>query len=328
MPNAENAKLEYEAGQNSAAMGALTDSGDQLTFNSSASLWSRKSGFEPSVKPDGLATGGVVSAAASASDDVVDIAALTAYVGGVLKSVSASADEAITRAATAVASISSITVTSAGVIAVVKGTDSADSSFSEVRDAAGGPPLIPVGSVEIAQVRTTTNAAGPITADEIFQVVGTHQERYDFPLFDINYGAGTVTFLSALPKIHVGTLAKGVFASYAEPIFSEVSLASDFTPAETSHSVSSEQVYGATVGSSSSSLGQGSFTAKLQDGVTDALVGLKNENLWFRFYPNKYAAPYILTQGKLGISRSFPAGSNMAVACTISADAESAEKAS
>ncbi|MEN9761270.1 MAG: hypothetical protein RI906_1096, partial [Pseudomonadota bacterium] len=40
MATAENAKLQYEAGQTSTSMTALTNSGDETTFTSAASLWS------------------------------------------------------------------------------------------------------------------------------------------------------------------------------------------------------------------------------------------------------------------------------------------------
>ena len=109
---------------------------------------------------------------------------------------------------------------------------------------------------------------------------------------------------------------------------SDVALASDFTPPETTHSVNSTPIYGTTLGSSSSTLGQGAFTAYLKDGVTDALVALKNQILWFKFFPDRYASPYILTQGKLGISRTFPAGDAIQAACTISASEAAAEAAS
>ena len=36
-------------------------------------------------------------------------------------------------------------------------------------------------------------------------------------------------------------------------------------------------------------------------------------------------SPYILSQGKLGISRTFPAGDNIAAACTISATEAASE---
>jgi hypothetical protein len=185
--------------------------------------------------------------------------------------------------------------------------------------------LIPVDSIEIGQVRVSSTSAAVVASSEIFQVVGLHQERADFPLWDVNYGSGGVTFLAALPEIHTGPTCKKVYASYASPIFADVALASDFVPPETSHSVSSTQVYGTTLGSSSSSLAQGTFTAYLNNGVSDALVLLKNATLWFKFFPDRYATPYILAQGKLGIARTFPAGDSIQAACTISAASASTE---
>jgi len=321
MPTAENAELSYESGQTAYAMEALTNSGDNQTFDSNATLFSGASGKEPDVKPDGLATGGVVSAADSGSDNVVDVAALTCYLAGVLTSVSAGIDTAITRAATDVASISSITINSSGAIAVVIGTDSADTSFSETRDAAGGPPYIPVGSVEIAQVRTSSNSAAAITASEILQVIGTHQERYDSPVWTEDNQEAEVVFASALPLIHTAGVAKKVYASYNDPIFSLVDLASDFVPSENSHSVNSTQIYGGTLGSTSQSLSQGTFTAFLKDGITDALVKSKDDTLFFKFKQDRLKAAYILDQGILGMARAFPAGDSLSAACTISASA-------
>ena len=324
MPTAESAKLQYEAGQSSTAMTLLTNSGDETTFTSAATLWSRRSGFAPVVRPNGLLTGGVITPHAS-DNDKVNVAALTLNLNGVVTTVNAGTATITRGVSSDTHSITSITINSSGAIAAVAGTDG--TAFSETRGAAGGPPLIAVDSVEIGQVRTTSVSAGLVTAAEVFQVVGTHQERADFPLANINYGSGSVTFLSVLPEIHTGPVPKRVYASYAAPIFSDVQLASDFVPPETTHSVTSTQVYGTTLGSSSSTLNQGTFTAYLQNGVSDALVSLKNQELWFRFYPDRYAASYILAQGKLGIARTFPAGDNIAAACTISASAAATEVA-
>jgi hypothetical protein len=187
--------------------------------------------------------------------------------------------------------------------------------------------LIPVDSIEIGQVRLVTSTAAAITAAQIYQVVGTHTESANYPLFNIDYSTGKVEFLAALPMIHTGTVAKKVFASYAAPLFAEVSLASDFKPPETSHSVTSTQIYGTTMGNTSASLGQGGFTAYLEDGVSDNLIQQKDSTLWFRFYPDRYKAPYLLTQGKLGISRTFPAGDSIKATCTISATQAATEVA-
>lgn len=317
MATAENAKLEYESGQQSYTMSALTDSGDATIFSSSAALWSSKTGFAPVVRPNGVLTGGAIVPAVSATNNAVDVAALSCNLNGVVTSVSADADVLITRPATAVAKINSITIDSTGAVVVVAGTDGTTTAFSETRGAAGGPPFIPVDSIEIGQVRVTSNTAAVITAAQIYSVVGVHRESANFPLFEIDNGAGGVKFLSAIPKIHTGTVAKKVFASYAAPIFAQVSLASDFVPPENSHSVTSTQIYGTTLGSTTSSLGQGTFTAYLEDGVSDPLVLQKDNVLWFRFYPDRYKSPYILCQGKLGISRTFPAGADIQAACTV-----------
>lgn len=325
MATAENAKLQYEAGQTSTSMTTLTNSGDETTFTSSASLWSRRAGYAPVVLPNGLLTGGAVTPATAATNNTVDVAALTLNLNGVVTSVAATAATSITRPATAVSKVNSITVNSSGSVVVVAGTDGSTTAFSETRGAAGGPPLIAVDSVEIAQVRVTSNTAAVITTAQVFAVVGTHTERADYPLFDINYSGGKVTFLAALPEIHTGSVPKRVYASFAAPIFSDIQLASDFVPPETTHSLTSVQVYGTTLGSTASTLNQGSFTAYLQDGVADGLVQLKNQDLWFKFFPDRYKAPYLLTQGKLGVSRTFPAGDSIQAACTISATERATE---
>lgn len=323
MATAENAKLQYEAGQNAVAMTELTNSGDETSFTSAASLWSGRSGFAPVVRPNGLLTGGAITT--HADNDKVTVAALTCNLAGIVTSVGAGTATITRGVSSDTHNITSITINSSGAIAAVAGTDG--TAFVETRGSAGGPPFIPVGSIEIGQVRTTSVTAAPVAAAEIYQVPNLHLERADFPLWDVNYGAGKVTFLAALPEIHTGGVPKKVYASYASPIFADVALASDFVPPETSHSVSSTQVYGTTLGATSSTLGQGSFTAYLSDGVQDAIVSLKNATLWFRFYPDRYATPYIICQGKLGIARTFPAGDTIQAACTISAAAAGVEVA-
>jgi hypothetical protein len=328
MPTAENALLQYEGGQTVYAMGALTDSGDAKTFDSQASLFSRKAGLEPVVYPNGLATGGAVIPADAGGDNTVDVAALTCYLAGVKTSVGAAVNQSITRPATAVAKVNSITVTSAGAIAVVAGTDGSGANFSETRGGAGGPPYIPVGSIEIAQVRVASNTAAPITADQIFATTNVHVERYNYPGWSEENVTAQVVFDEALPLIHTGDLPKGVYASYADPSFVNIRLASDFVPPENTYSVSSTQVYGGTIGESSKGLGQGSFKAYLDDGIGDALVALEGENLWFRFYPNRNAAQlnYKLCQGALGLKTSYPANQSISANCTISAESAATNK--
>ncbi len=320
--NADKGLLQYEAAQTAHAMAALTDSGDQTIFTSGDEMWSQASGYEPNVKPNGLATGGVLTPKAGTNDGV-QCSALTAYIGGALKSVAANTSLSASRGVdTDICRITSI-VTDGSSISAVAGADG--TAFSETRGANGGPPLIPVGSIEIGQIRLTSVTAAVVDAAEIKQVVGTHQERYDYPVHEIDHEAGTVTFASALPSIHTGALPRGVYAEYYEPVFGEIAECGDFIPPETSYSQSSKQIYGGTIGSSSASLSQGSFNAYCDDGVADPLIAQKGKNLWFKFFPNRYSANYIRCQGILGIKRTFPAGDTITAACTISATKEAGE---
>lgn len=321
MATSPNASVEFEAGRNLVAAHALTDAGDHVNFSSASKPWSKASGFEPLVTPNGIVTGGIVVPAAAGGNNNVDISAISCYLAGTLTAVGAATNQAITRGATNVAKISSITVTSAGAIAVVAGTDSASTAFSETRGAAGGPPFIPVGSIEIAQVRLASNVAAPIAAGEIFAIVGIHQERYDFPGWQVLGLDGKIQFDSSLPLIHTGSVAKQVYAKVYTPIFTQVPRALDFQPAETSATTVSTDFYGGVIGGAgAASLSQAQFTALLNDGHTDSLLGQKNNNIIIRFKQDRNKAPYSLTQGILNVTRTYPKADQVQATCTLSAE--------
>lgn len=319
--NAANALLKYESGQQLVPAKAMTDSGDRTRFSIPEAPWSGAPGREPVIRPDGLITGGAITP--SAGNNSVTVAALTAYQAGQLLSV-ASASVSLVRATSSnTHKISSVTIDDTGALAAVAGTDG--TAFSEVRGAAGGPPFIPVGSIELGQVRLTGTAAAIVKASEIFTVPGTHTELYDFPIWDENPGKGEITFVVALPAIHTGGTPRRVYAEVYTPIFAPLEKTMDFVPPEIAYSQSSTQVYGGTVGSSSQSLGQGSFTTYLRDGVTDPIIARKGELLWWQFFPHRLRPPSLLVQAILGIARTYPAGDNIKASCTLSADAPAKE---
>ena len=406
-------KLEYEAGQTPVAMTALTDSGDHMTFNSAAELWSNRSGYSASVKPNGVLTGLAVSVAASGTSNYVDTSAGTCNLAGVETTVAATTDNDCTRPDAAyivltfaeseyndcVASdinkavvggsttdsgtllaynnttrqwlveqddtddtfdnnaeaititsgtgegdlsaagapsthkICSITVTSAGIIAVVDGTEG--TAFSTTRGAIGGPPWIPTTSIEIAQVRYTASAAADVDADEIFQVPETHREMALFPTWEedrVRVSSGAIayagpTFASALSVIHsdnsgTTTAAKKVYASYYTPSFAMVSKVSDFVRPANSYSVSSTEYYGGAIGKRSTSIGQGSFKA-FTNTLNEGLLAYEGEDLWFRFKNDRLLTlPCVYCQGVLGVAETFQTDGGIEVACTISAETE------
>lgn len=324
MPTAENAKLEYEASQNVVGMTELTDQGDQKDYKSAATMWSQRSGYTPDVKPNGLATGGVITPDTVA--DQIDITALTCYLVGVSTSVGATSGQAISRPSVDTHQKFSITVDSGGSIAVVDGAEG--TSFSTTRGANGGPPYIATTSIEIGQVWLDAQASAVITADEIKQIPGDSLERYDYPTWDVEHsdvantilGYAGINFHSALPQSHTGDVPKKVYASYSTPSFAELVDAYDFVPPMDSHTVSSKQVYGRTKGSKASSINQGTFSFEMVNGVSDAVLNYTDDILWFRFYQDRLETPYILAQGTLGVQQTFPAGENIVAACTISAE--------
>lgn len=327
MPSAANAAIYYESQQFPVAMGALTDSGDHLTFTGGATPWSLRSGYAPDIRPNGVVSGFAITPAASGDDDKVDVAAGVVYLAGVLTSVTAATDVAISRgASTDDCMITSITVNSSGAIAAAPGTDGTD--LSETRGATGGPPLIATTSIELGQVRVTSVTAAPVESTEIFQAIGTHQERYDYPAFTIYAGGddttktGCVVFEQALPEIHTGPTVKKVYGSYATINFRELAKATDWVAPSNSYSVSSTQVYGATVGATSSSLSAGSFTAMLNDGLSDSILDLAGEIIWVKYKQDRNKIPYEIANGTLGITRSNPAAGN--IQATFSLAAESA----
>jgi hypothetical protein len=325
---AENARLQHEAGQTFFAFEEFSNgAADRITYTGTMAIFSQKSGFTPDIKPNGLDTGGVIVPEVGLTNNQVDVAACSVYLAGVQTAVSAAAGTSVTRATTASYFLTtSITVNAGGAIAAVAGTEGI--AQVETRGIAGGPPLIAVDSVEIGQVRLEGNAAAPVVATDIFQVVNQHQERYDFPVWEEQSAEATIVFASALPAIHTGAVPKKVFAESYAPIFVDVPLASDFVPPAVTHSVGSTQVYQSTIGSVSKSLGAGGFTVYLKDGITDTIVKEADETIWFKFWPDKNKAPYILANGTLGMSTTFPAGDSIQSACTISASEEATGKAS
>jgi len=332
MSTSAKGKIEIETGRVLTSFTAMTDSDHQIFYR--GTIWSNYEGAEPDVRPDGMVTGrNVLSTHAVA--DTITVAAFTAYSKGTLLTVTATTDS-FTRATSAgVSKVVSFYVGSDGTVANIAGTEGASAAFSDTRGAAGGPPLIPVGGIEIGQIRVTSATAAVVASTEIFQVVGTHVERYDYPDWtEYPLGAGYlaatsnekkahIKFSSALSAIHTGSTYKHVYVQYYTPSFSELAKTSDFVPAEDSHSVSSTEYYNGTIASKSSSLGQASFTALLGNGINDVLLGQQNELITVRFYPNRNQSPYILTQGTLGTGRTFPVSAQNQASCTISAESGS-----
>jgi len=314
MATTENSALYYEVGQVPVLMTQLEDDGDHKTFSSDAECWSDEAGFSPVIKPDGVLTGLVISV--STDSNKVNVSAGTLNLAGIATTQAGATGLTCVRGSSLnICSVNSITVTSAGALAVVTGT--AGTASTEVRGAAGGPPFIPVGSVEIGQVRFTSITAALVLASEIFVVPNTHRESAHYPVvFSIDYfreeeailqNAG-VTFSCALMLNHTASVAKGVFAQYYEPEFVEIGKASDFQPASNSLTSSSQPYYGGAIGEVSITLRSGKFKAFLDNGISDPILAKEGKKIWFKYLVDRYRPEnYILTQGFLGVTAQYPA---------------------
>ena len=315
--------LKYESGQTAKPFEALVDSGDRTTFQASFFPISDATGFEAVIAPYGLATGGAVTA--GSSNDEVDVAALTVIAPGMTGAdadgvVSVSADTvSISRGLTTdTHRITSITVDATGAIAAVPGVD--NTAFVETRGDAGGPPYIPVGSIEIAQVRVTSITAGLVLAAEIFAVPGVHLELADQPGYDLDSATGALTFYEALPAIHTGDLPKKVYMKGATPILAKVQNVDAWVAAKETHSVSSIDTYDGAIGSASASLGQASWTCVVKDGITDGILKKAGQNIWVEYRPDEdKLLPKQLTQGILATAVTNPASGAKVASCTLTA---------
>ncbi len=329
MATSSKGKISIEIGRTLTSFTAMTDSDHQIFYR--GVTWSGYDGAEADVRPDGMVTGRNVLSV-HASNDTITVAAFTAYSKGTLKTVSATTDTFTRGTGPGKAKIISVYMGSDGNIAVVPSGEAADSTFITTRDGAGGPPLIPVGGIEVGQIRTTVGTAQPVTAAEIFQVVGTHVERYDFPDWVEHplgggYNSDTakqkyahIKFSSGLTATQVGPAYKHVYIQYYTPSYAEVLKTLNFVPAEDSHSVTSTQYYNGTTASKASSLGQCSFTALLANAINDTILGEQDQIITVKFWPNRNKNPFILTQGVLGVARTFPVADQNQSACTITAE--------
>ena len=331
---ASEALVQYESGQELVAMQQM-DQHDRKLFSIDDVPWSDAPGREPVIRPDGMLTGGVITPnTGTDEEDEIAVSAGTANQGGDEINVGA-ATLTIDRSGTGIDmtdtndhAIVSVVVDGDGNYALEYGAPS--TAFSTTRGDPGGPPLIPQGQIENGQVRLTSEVSAFIAESEIYQVENAHKEMAMTPTWAENYADGQVEFISELPEIHEedgdGNQTKQVWAEVYTPMFANLEPASDFVPIETTHSVTSTEVYGGAIGASSSSLGQATFTVYLRDGVTDPLISLKNTRMWVKFLPHRLRAPYMLTLGTLGISRTFPAGDNMQAACTLTGNSPTVER--
>ena len=331
-------RLMIEMSQTLVTMAPLADSGDHSTFVHPSILF--LSGYanddvssKPVVRPNGLINGALVSP--TAVNNEVKITAGSFNINGVKYSGNngdqpAIAEDTLTLTrgtAPNVYKIISIIADSTGYSAVDGTAFTAWDNSG--RGGSGQPPYIPVDAVEVAQVWLNSDAAGFIERGEIKAVPGQSQEVANFPTYDILYarvvgGAQDfcgVKFISPLPLIHTGGLAKNVYLEGYEADFVTFTATSDVVMPAISTSVASTTFYEETIGARAETLNAGSFNIGVKNSVRDSIFAVINTGLvWVKHYPDKNEPDFSAVQGYLNGTPPNPAGAVNTMAVTVSAE--------
>lgn len=321
MPSASNAAWRLEAGGIKTDMELLTNTGDNTVFKGSKTYWSSAKNRAPVVRSDGIRNGLAVTPKSGTNDAVTVASGQINLVGVIVNIAGADVSTGFSRPSGTggMDSLKNAVTYNGTALVVVAGTEG--TAFSNTRGAAGGPPFIPVGSVEIAQVWLTGTAAAQIQAAEIFQVPGEHQERADLPRMEIQNFEGHIKYLSALPLIHTGSLPRRTYAETYDPVFLEIPSANNLQPPELSVTVNSTTVYKTALGAAASSLSAGSATVLVENGVRDSIVAASKDGLlWHKFYPDDSQTDHLAGQAHVGIVRTYPADNLISVAVTLAAE--------
>lgn len=321
----KNGKLEIGIGVTPNLGTELTDSGDHLTYEAaegvrfSAIKTDTLGDLSPVLKADGVVRGGRVKIAVSGSVNVIDVTAITSsYIAGVESTLAAQTDVTVARPTVSDYLISSICLDyNAGTeqIAVIQGTEG--SAFSETRDAAGGPPLLAVDHIELAQVRYTAQDAAAVSASEIIAIPNQHREESNFPAFTIDHLDGEVVANSAIMVNHTGPITKAVYIDYYTETTVEVPTVSTFTPPAKTFTSTKTNTYQGVVTTEAEEQSDGSFTA-LIDGTSTEIVSLiSGTTAYFKFYPDKDLPEYKIGIGSYGVTEDFSADGAMTASITV-----------
>ncbi len=216
LPNGSNFLLKVESGFTAKSYEAMTDIGNHQIFSSTGTRFSLcekdESGVDrrPVVTPDGVRNGCYVSPAASGAANAFDLSPGTLLIGGAQVNIAGSSGVSVSRPSSGNYRVVSITLTAGGGLSVVNGSDG--SVACATRGAAGGPPWVAVGSIELATI-VLSSVSGPLAEENIiFAPEYSHCPEYTL----LPYTA-QVRFAAPLAAIHTGGLPRAVWVKWSEP---------------------------------------------------------------------------------------------------------------
>lgn len=212
---ASNAAIYYEAASESQGNIAMTDGGDQTTFNTGvtekfSAYESPDEGinYSPTVRANGVVEGCKITP--GSSNDSVNISAGSINVNGVVVPITSKTNQAITRDASASNDVmASVCLKSGDTVEIRYGAPAA--SYVATRNADGGPALIPPDCVEVGQVKVDGGSAAVFATASILEIDNVGRETSYRPTFSIDHHTAAITFVTALTKGHaeVDSVATG-----------------------------------------------------------------------------------------------------------------------
>lgn len=294
----KNMQVKVEMSQDALLAEIFTgDSTNKIFTTSNASIFSLFTDAAdtidrtPVMKCDGVVSGGVVTPGTAVDD--VDISAVVCWIDGVSVSVAAASAEDVPKGATdAYYIIHAVTVTAAGAIAIVNGTEGA--SLSGNYGDAGGKPYTPATSILLGYVTRYDDESAVVTLAEISQVPNQSREVsvIPYPVYDVQ--AGTITFEEALMANHTGDITKSVVADvYSPTSFTTLTgIASISLPGETPASNTVQTPDGTSVAQDPNTLENGALVVLTDGSHNDLPALIDNTTAVVRFWPNSNKTDY------------------------------------
>lgn len=175
-----------------------------LVYKIANKIFNMKKGYRPELRVNGVVSGCGVS---GSGNDNIAVAAGVIYVNGAQVTVNEDLTNAVSRPATGKYAQYAVTASSAGAIAITKGTDG-DAVDNSAYGGAGQKPLVAT-NVVVLRYFTAYSDTAAVIADEDFSEGESANVYYRwYPLH------GAVRLFTALPLNHTGDVSRGVYIQY------------------------------------------------------------------------------------------------------------------
>lgn len=172
--------------------------------------WSKKTGYLPVIRVNGVVSGCVVTG--GASNNNVEVTAGVVNVNGTVVTVNADTSNTVTRGATGKYAVHAVCVNSSGTVSVVKGTDGDALDLTGGYDGAGQKPLVATTLAVLAYAVTLGDSAAVIPSTDIY---AGENANIDYIIDSLR---GGIVVYSALELNHTGGVSRAIYATFYDLI--------------------------------------------------------------------------------------------------------------